>query len=125
MPSFRTFALLIQTLCFVAFLSQECVAQTKGIVSGSGETLPLGANDTVFVWLTPSQMVGIGTSSPQLQLDVAEGIRVGYTAATCTSALYGALRYNTSNNRLQICHPMGWIEVQACFPTASGCSACN
>ncbi len=118
----KSLFLLFQALCFVAFLSQECAAQTKGIVGQSGSDLPLGANDTIFVWLKTTQRVGIGTSNPQVGLDVATGIKFGYTGLACNSSRYGAVRYNphVTPQRMELCHPFGWLPVKLCYPASSG-----
>ena len=65
--------------------------------------------------------VGIGTTSPQSQLQVAGGIQLGDDTATCPGASnikVGTLRYNTGV--LQVCSASGWVAVDSGSGTLSG-----
>ena len=66
----------------------------------SGTAVPVNR-----MWITPTGTVGIGTNSPQAQLEVVGGIRVG-DMTTCTSASNaGTIRFSGGN--LQFCAAAG------------------
>lgn len=55
-----------------------------------------------------SGSVGIGTQNPQATLDVSGSIRVGVTAASCSSANEGAQRYNSTLKEMEFCNGTSW-----------------
>jgi hypothetical protein len=42
---------------------------------------------------------------------VGGGVQVGAVNATCSTALAGTIRFNTSNNKLEYCNGSGWTSV--------------
>ncbi len=89
-------------------------AVSGGFNSTGASDLPMGAGGVTFMWLKPSERVGIGVQNPQVGLDVKEGVKVGYTE-TCDSNRRGTIRYNTTNNYLEYCGTVGWIPVRGCY----------
>lgn len=56
--------------------------------------------------ITNTGAVGINTTTPQAQLDVQGGIRIGFDAGTCVSGKIGTLRSN--GGVLEICNGTSW-----------------
>lgn len=66
--------------------------------------------------------VGVGTAAPQSKLDVAGDVRIGNTAAACTAAKAGAMRY--SAGAMQFCDgavwgPIGMTYLGTCSPATA------
>lgn len=55
--------------------------------------------------------VGIGIVTPITKLDVAGGVRVGMEAATCSTPLYGTIRYNNGTNSYDVCVSGIWKRI--------------
>ena len=53
--------------------------------------------------------VGIGTTSPAADLEVAGGIKVGTVTATCTSAIAGTLRWY--DGHMSVCNGANWRQL--------------
>jgi len=58
--------------------------------------------------------VGSGTTTPAVKLDVNGAIRVGETAAACTTSIVGALRWNGIG--LEVCNGEAWGALVADTP---------
>lgn len=52
--------------------------------------------------------VGVGTASPSSMLDVEGEIEAGNTGIDCTAANVGAMRYNSSRDKMEYCSTTGW-----------------
>jgi len=104
----------------IALIATGASGREYDLTSASGGS-PIGAGNfaiydrngggTRFV-ISPTGLVGIGTTSPAEKLEVSGNIKasgtlqVANSAATCTSAAdYGKFRYNPVNGKLQICKP--------------------
>jgi len=52
--------------------------------------------------------VGIGTSTPQVKLDVNGEVRIGNTGITCASNIEGSQRYNSVDKVMEYCDGTSW-----------------
>lgn len=55
--------------------------------------------------------VGIGVSDAVVPLQVAGSIMVGANASACTSTLKGAMRFNTTSNKMEFCDGSTWATL--------------
>ena len=55
--------------------------------------------------------VGIGTSTPQVKLDVNGEIRIGNTGVDCTSNIEGSKRYNSVDKVMEYCDGTSWQKL--------------
>jgi hypothetical protein len=56
---------------------------------------------------------GVVTATPQTTLDVNGEIRVGNTNLTCAAAVEGALRWNTTDDTVEMCDGTNWKKIIA------------
>ena len=66
--------------------------------------------------------VGIGTSTPQVKLDVNGEVRIGNTGIACTSNIEGSKRYNSVDKIMEYCDGTSWQSYGTSplpFPIAS------
>ena len=91
------------------------------IGTNTNHPLYLRANSYSQMVLSPSGNVGIGTATPQAKLDVAGGVKVGTTAAACTAAIAGTLRYNAG--AIELCNGTSWspLGVASSGTVTGGC----
>jgi len=61
--------------------------------------------------------VGIGTTSPQVKLDVAGEARIGSSGDRCTSANEGAIRYDSSTKSFVGCNGADWTSLKGTLKT--------
>jgi len=84
----------------------------KRDASGNFSAGVITASAGAFATLTTTGNVGIGTTSPQVKLEVNGLLRVKEsTASNCTTAAQGALRYSTSSNSMEFCDGSSWISL--------------
>ena len=84
----------------------------NGTVNGA---VGLWANNVEALHITPTDMVGIGTTSPQSLLHAYGGeVQVGSSGASCGSANAGAMRY--ASGTMYYCNGSAWS------PFSSSCS---
>jgi hypothetical protein len=79
------------------------------------ETTPLGAATRAERMRIGSDgSVGIGTTNPQVALDVNGGIRPGASTAvtTCNGTTEGQMRYNYSTHGMEFCNGASWTIMQ-------------
>ncbi|WP_427722981.1 hypothetical protein [Bdellovibrio bacteriovorus] len=55
--------------------------------------------------------VGVGTSSPQATFEVNGDLKLGTTADICNISKKGSLRYNDSENILEVCNGTLWSDT--------------
>ena len=68
------------------------------------------ANDDIHI---PGRL-GIGTASPNSDLDVNGGVKIGYTGANCNNASKeGITRYNSTTKVLEFCNGTAWAPIGA------------
>ncbi len=51
--------------------------------------------------------MGIGITTPSEKLEIAGAIKIGTTTSTCTSANYGAIKFESDN--FYGCKSTGWV----------------
>ena len=62
------------------------------------------------VWVDNDGNVGMGTTSPNVRLEVNGGVKPGWTT-TCNANTEGTLRYNTTDDAIQYCNGSSWGDV--------------
>jgi hypothetical protein len=89
-----------------------------GVYSPGTDQLALVTAGTSALYISSSQLVGIGTSSPQAQLDVyglgaysALLVPRDSTANRPTTAVNGMIRYNTSTSQLETFANNSWQNI--------------
>ncbi len=55
--------------------------------------------------------IGVGTDTPQATIDVAGEVRIGNTGIACATNNEGAMRYNTTDKRLEYCDATEWLPI--------------
>lgn len=85
----------------------------SSISMGTKENFELNllANNQTIMSLFPNGRVGLGTVSPQSQLDINGSLRVGTDDSTCTQLNGGAIRLNS--NVLEYCNSTSWTALSA------------
>jgi hypothetical protein len=68
------------------------------------------ANPQNALYVDNSGNVGIGTTAPAINLQVAGDIRVG-DCTTCSSANAGAIRYNSTLKKVEYCDGSAWSGI--------------
>lgn len=65
-----------------------------------------------------SQRVGVGTTNPQITLDVAGGVRIGQLSTaninqiTCDANKLGTLIFDTDEDLVKVCTSSGWAPLE-------------
>ncbi|OGR62855.1 MAG: hypothetical protein A2X31_07015 [Elusimicrobia bacterium GWB2_63_22] len=82
---------------------------TASTITVQGDAFSVGGSTLVVT----GGNVGIGTTTPQISLDVNGGIRAGSqtTVTICNSLLEGTQRYNYSAHSLEYCDGTGWTSL--------------
>ena len=75
--------------------------------SGSELDLSSGVNGNAIF----NDNVGIGTSNPQVKLDVNGEVRIGNTGIACTSNIEGSKRYNSVDKVMEYCDGISWKAI--------------
>lgn len=114
-----------QTLSFISVTGAwSCTtigSLNAGTVFGSGVVPAANLPASATLWQDggagkihyPGGNVGVGAVNPAAKLDVAGEIKIGNSAAACTAALEGALRYNTATKRMEFCNGSAWNQISA------------
>ena len=76
-------------------------------------------SDLNFFWDNINERLGIGTTTPKTQLDVAGAIKIG-TQTTCNSDAEGAIRYNSAEKKFEGCNGVSWDLIAAIRPWSCG-----
>ena len=63
------------------------------------------------VVITDTGNVGIGTPAPAAMLDVAGAIKLGDDGLACAPGTEGAMRYETTNDTVEVCDGTNWIGM--------------
>lgn len=66
--------------------------------------------------------VGIGTTTPNVRLDVNGGIKIGSTTAACDTTTRGSVRYNSVTTKLEFCNGTSWVALGG--GPGTGCVMC-
>ena len=84
---------------------------TASTITVQGNAFSMGISTFVVI----GGNVGIGTTTPQVSLDVGGGIRAGSqtTVTICNSPLEGTQRYNYSIHALEYCNGADWTSMTA------------
>jgi hypothetical protein len=96
-----------------------------GTAPGSNVTAPINAGTvdqvknaglsvnafTVFGSQYIQNKLGIATATPAVALDVNGTIKVGNAGEVCQSVTAGAIRYNSSSNKIQYCNGTVWGPI--------------
>ncbi|MFK7839383.1 MAG: hypothetical protein AB8B83_03550 [Bdellovibrionales bacterium] len=74
------------------------------------DEIEIGVDDNIWVERDNStgRRIGIMTSTPDVALDVAGTIKLGSQNVACDSALEGGIRWNTTDNCIQVCDGIAW-----------------
>ena len=90
--------------------AKVCVGDTshymKAVFGGGLRIGTYQANDAIALQESTGN-VGIGTTDPNVKLDVNGGIRVGYT----TMLRAGVIRWDSTNGKLQVCDGSIWVNL--------------
>jgi len=80
---------------------------------GNGDSYDLGfmTASTTYLTIKSDGKVGIGTSTPQTILDVYGGVRMGWSGATCSGELAGAMRWNATTTVIEYCNTSSWSSL--------------
>ncbi|AGH98371.1 TonB-dependent receptor [Micavibrio aeruginosavorus EPB] len=79
---------------------------------GTGVSLNVGGAPALTV--LASGEVGIGTTNPNMDLEVAGAIRIGDTANGCAAGTSGSIKYTSSGDALEYCSSDGnWYTIGA------------
>jgi hypothetical protein len=85
--------IIVLVTCLFLFMSQAFAGNGNLVVDGS---------------------VGVGTTTdPVTKLQVNGEIKVGNSGLLCTSAIPGALRYNSTSNAIEYCNGSNWSALGA------------
>jgi len=95
--------------------TQSGTATTVCSPSASGKILSWDGNSSIKcqagIVVDSSGKMGIGTATPNAQLDVVGGVKIGMDSGACTTATpgkTGTLRYNSG--QLEVCNG-GWASI--------------
>jgi hypothetical protein len=112
--AFRTTAVLYALLCSSALANQGLdstsddlpisAGGTPAVLVGAGQAVPAG--DVEFL-----NSVGVGTPTPKTALEVTGAVKVGQTAAVCSAALAGAIRWNHATTQMEVCNGAAWVAL--------------
>lgn len=69
-------------------------------------------------------VVGIGTTTPQAELDVNGGVRIGTESASCTSTNVGEVRYNSTSTYMEYCNGSAWNPFEQPQCSTGSTAAC-
>ena len=99
----------------VATWQTPATGATPGGTTGYVQFNDEGAfgSDFNLFWDNINERLGIGTTTPQTQLDVAGAIKIG-TQATCDSNTEGAIRYNSVAKKFEGCNGVSWKGIGTC-----------
>ncbi|WP_373997870.1 hypothetical protein [Bdellovibrio bacteriovorus] len=82
---------------------------TNNLVLGNHYLSGDGSNSGIGI--TASGNVGVGTNAPVTTLDARGEVRIGNTGASCSGAIEGATRYNSTSKKLEFCDGSTWRPV--------------
>lgn len=71
--------------------------------------LKLGANGPLISGA--NQNLGVGTTNPQVKLDVIGEVKIGNTGAPCSGTIEGSQRYNATTKKMEFCNGTNWIAM--------------
>ena len=93
----------------ISIVSEDNITSTSSAGSVRISTTQIGTNTPMErMRVSPNGNVGIGTTSPNVTLEINGAIRLNNELTLCNAAKTGALRYNT---QLELCDGSSWKVV--------------
>jgi hypothetical protein len=88
------------------------ITSGTGLFSDGAGGLQLETNSLKNLQITTGGEVGIGVATPATELDVGGSIKVGQNTGSCAGSIYGAIKYDSTTDKLQICSSTNaWVTV--------------